>query len=386
MLNFFKEKWQLILIVVIVLMILLAIVAVVVKPQQIKKPTTPTSPPAPLTQESTPPPVSPTTFGQPAISKVGVTFKTYKGLDFPWGINNKGVSTFRDWLSSKYDAQTTSKAFDQINSMGVQTVGIWLWFDRMLVKDSSWGTGSYRTQFNSTYKANWENFLRMVKSKNMEVIVTMFPGRNGADHDPYNLEGDIFTGPERGPKWRNYTQAVKDWVSMYGSNTEFGSAIASWQGIKEASDGGNYPVVHDFLVDFYQTIKSTSTTQPVGIDNSPYFKLPVTDPKNQRLFTDAADYYNLHLYRDDGVIPDTSKLDKPFIIGELGATQNKEVRHLYSLDYNLPAVQNFYQNGLKAGAKTVMAWDWNDNGTVAQHKEGNFTLGPVGQWIKNWHP
>ena len=347
-----------------------------------------------IKQESAPPQVLPANTG-------GVTFKTYKGLNFPWGINNKGVSTFSDWLSSKYDERVTAKSFEEIKGMGVRTVGIWLWFDRMLVKDANWGTDAYVTKFDPTYKANWESFLRMVKSKDMEVIVTMFPGRNGVERDPYTLEGDIFASGSTSAKWKNYIQAIKDWVSMYGSNTEFGPAIAAWQGIKEASDGSNYPMVHNFLVDFYQTIKSTGPTQPVGIDNSPYVKLPVTDPANQYLFTDAADYYNLHIYRDDGAIPDTSKLDKPFIIGELGADNkcpgggfpptdcNGAETNLANptATRNLDAVRTFYTNGLSAGAKLVSAWSWTSNPTIAQHTtDGTNVFGNAGAWIADWNP
>lgn len=500
----------------------------------------------------------------------GVNFKTYKGLNFPWGINSKGTSTFRDWLSSKYDEQVTTKAFEEIKGMGVRTVGMWLWFDRMLVKDASWGTDAYVTKFDPTFKANWESFLKnVVKAKDMEVVVTMFPGAGGEERDPYMIDRDTFipvptgndilgtgvangdmaidenpkdglpdgwtvntgsaqnsfiyesgdgttgspardlkltsnstsqisvispkvpypsqgtllalsatykgnlvsfktlyydsanqylgddffspnlsasnntanwttvTWPSRtvkipagtakiainanagangttsiGPvriapgvrnaKWRNYMQAVKDWVSMYGSNTEYGPAVASWHGIKEVSDGWNFFVTRDFSRDFYQTIKSTGTTQPVGIDNSPYFRLAVTKPENQPWFNDAADYYSLHMYNDDGTIPDTSNLDKPFILGEFGATwicpnggspERGDCKgsdtHLGdpTSNWNRDAVSKFYPNGQTAGAKTALGWAWVSNSTIAQHNmDGTNVLGNAGQWIKDWNP
>jgi len=505
-------------------------------------------------------------------ARAEVRFKSYKGLNFPWGINSRGTSNFKEWLSSKYDEQTTAKAFDNINSMGVKTVGMWLWFDRMLVKDANWGTDAYVTQFDPVFKANWESFLKnVVKAKDMEVIVTMFLGPSSMERDPYNYEGNaltpVFTGSDilgagvangdmaidsnpknglpdnwivylgntqnsyvyepgdgtpgspaydlkltsnsssqiplispkvsypyqgallalsatykgnlsnlrtsfydindkylgddyfspflgagnyradwttvtwssrtvkipdgtakiaiiayagangttsigpvriapgaRNAKWNNYMQAVKDWVSMYGSNTEYGPAVASWHGIKEVSDGWHFFVTRDFSRDFYQSIKSTGTTQPVGIDNSPSFRLPVTDPVNQPWFNDAADYYSLHMYdpTNNGVIPDTSKLDKPFILGELGANArcpnggwpptdcNGTDTDLLNPDKNLTAVSNFYMNGFAAGAKTAMAWDWTDNGTIKKKEYINgtltFTLGNVGQWIKDWIP
>lgn len=518
-----------------------------------------------------------------AAPSSGINFKTYKGLNLPWGINDAGGSTFNTWFVTSsnpnpyaavgYHEQALSKAFDHIKSMGVKTVGIWLWFDRMLIKDSSWGTDSYRTQFDPAVKANWESFLKnVIKPKDMELIVTMFPGTGGAEREPYKIDwntfvpvfagndllgagvgngdmmidvspqdnfpdnwsinlinasknsyswessdgtpgspakylklisqtspngisltspkipytnkrallafsatykGDIkmfytdyydssdnllgrdwvnrwgllreggndddsggysanwttitwagrtanipagtvkiaitaetkagttYIGPvriapgERSAKWRNYMQAVREWVSMYGSNTEYGPAVAAWQGIKEVSDGGMFFVTRDFSKDFYQTIKSTGTIQPVGIDNSPYVKLPVTDPVNLPWYNDAADYYNLHIYKDDGVIPDTSKLDKPFIIGELGANWKCDPTcpaHLYDMNgtWNLDAVRNFYTNGLTAGAKTVMAWSWNDNGTITNQRYENkqliFTLGNAGQWIQSFNP
>ncbi|MBI4189118.1 MAG: hypothetical protein HY525_01105 [Betaproteobacteria bacterium] len=466
-----------------------------------------------------------------------------------------------------------SKAFDHIQSMGVKTVGIWLWLDRMLVKDGKWGTAAYVTQWNPTYKANWESFLKnVVKGRDMEVIVTMLVGSSSTERDPYNFEfntlmpvfsgadilgagaanGDMtedsnpkddfpdnwmidlgnltynsysrensdglpgspakflkltsrskrkiflssprvpytnpgalyalsvtykgalvnfytnyydsngrlldrdwilagnqstnwkgysdnwrtytwasrtavipsgttrisltavadsnaitYIGPARvafgtrNAKWRNYIQAVKDWVSMYSGKTEYGPAIASWHGIKEVSDGWMFHVTRDFSRDFHQAVKSTRTNQPVGIDNSPYFRLPVTDPKNQPWFNDAADYYSLHIYRDDGAIPDVSKLDKPFIIGELGADarcpgggfppNNCPGRDTHlanrSSDWNRNAVSTFFTVGQNASAKTVLGWAWVSNPTIVVHNtDGTHVLGNAGQWIKNWNP
>jgi len=520
-------------------------------------------------QESSPPADVGST-GQ-VLGTGNISFKTYKGLDFPWGLSSGGFSTYTDWLSTKYEEAAMVTSFDAIKDMGVLTVGKFLFLDRMLVKDSSWGTNAYRTQWNPTYKANWEGLLKnVVKPRGMELVVTLLNPVSDTDRDPYNFEknafvpvfsgaanilganvqngdmtqdtspADIFpdgwslkptnsnntasyegsdgttgspakflkltsnstvgmtltspkvsftpgtlyalsatykgrlvrfytnyydssgnpissspqdwitiggpstnykgysdnwttvTWPSRtanlpagtakiaisadtdtggitsiGPvriapavrnaKWKNYMDAIKEWVSMYGSNTEYGPAVAAWIGIKEVYDSVPVYVAHDFSRDLYQAIKSTGTSQPVGIDSSPLAKAPVTDSVNLGWYNDAADFYSIHIYKNDGILPDTSRLDKPFILGEFGADwkcpnggippDNCAWTDVPMTDpvLNLTATRNFYQNALAAGAKTALAWEW-VNAPVAAHTGGVHTLGPVGQWIKDWNP
>lgn len=494
-----------------------------------------------------------------AAPSSGVTFKTYKGLDFPWGLSSKGVSTYTDWLSTKYDEAAMVSSFDEIKKLGVLTVGKFLYLDRMLVKDETWGTDAYKTQWNPAYKANWESFLKnVVKPRGMELVVTLLTPASDTDRDPTSFERSTFVpvvsgtdllgpttqngnmetgtgilpdgwtlyrgdpgntiswetaggqtngsdrylkltslttkfmtlyspavsvtrgtllslsiyyqgdarnffteyldasgnvidrdmyvnklGPTtawtkvtwasregndmpagtvkvrltaqvvagkiasfdsvqiapgaRNAKWKNYMAAVKDWVTMYGSNSEYGPAIVAWIGIKEVYDSVPPYTAHAFSRDLYQAIKQTGTTQTVGIDSSPLAKLPVTDPQNLGWYNDAADFYSLHIYKNDGILPDTSKLDKPFILGEFGADWKcpnggippdnctwQEVS-LTDPTLNLTATSNLYQNALAAGAKTALAWEW-VNRTVATHTNGVHTLAPVGEWIKNWNP
>ncbi len=492
-----------------------------------------------------------------AATTTEVSFKTYKGLDFPWGLSSGGFSTYTDWLSTKYEEAAMITSFDAIKNMGALTVCKFLFLDRMLVKDSNWGTDAYITQWNPTYKANWEGLLKnVVKPRGMELVVTLLNPASDIDRDPTNFERSTFVpdisgsdllGPAinngnmetgtgsmpdgwtiyrgdpaniiswepsggqssgldrnlkltsltskfmgltspavtvtrgtllslsiylkgearsfwtdyldasgnvldrdmyvnrlspttswtkltwasregndmpqgtvkvrlsvnvdagksasfdsaqiapgaRNAKWRNYITAIKDWVTMYGSNSEYGPALAAWIGIKEVYDSVPPYTAHAFSRDLYQIIKSTGTSQTVGIDSSPLAKLPVTDPTNLGWYNDAADFYSIHIYKNDGVLPDTSKLDKPFILGEFGADWKCPNGGIPPTDcawvdvpmtdpvLDLTATSNFYQNALAAGAKTALGWEW-VNRPVATHTGGVHTLGPVGNWIKNW--
>ncbi len=498
-----------------------------------------------------------------AQGRVGkVAFKSIKGMNLAWGLDDTGKSAFSDWLSTRYSEKVQAAVFDQMNTMGVRTVCVWLFLDRMLVKDDSWGTDAYVTRFDPRFQSNWESFLEnVVLPRKMQLIVTLIDSENrGHERDPHNFERSAFTpeiaGPDllgagsrngdmeagkgklpdgwkvqcwgsknevfwrntggqtngsdryisttcnsggqmfvqspdipvkenpllccsiygrddaklfftqyldntgkvlaqdlyipepdeernggggwrqatwasrqgseypegtkavrisikipegqkasfdtariafgrRSAKWHNYIQAIDSWVRLYGSGTKFGTAIVGWQGLKEGYD--NHPLIyaHSFSRDIYGAVRSTGTRQIVGTDCSSNARNAVTDPNNSRWYSDTADFYNLHLYNDQGSLPDVSKLHKPFVIGECGASDQKEPDPLlgtqlprYQIDsWNLKAVSNFFQNGSRSGAILIMPWSSHNPTLIKEKSDGanpSFSLGAVGLWIKDW--
>lgn len=198
----------------------------------------------------------------------------------------------------------------------------------------------------------------------------------------------------RDPRWHCYMQAVTAWVRRYGTGTALGGAVAGWQAVKEgyagmrwADWGGWMPlgVMHDFYHDFYTAVRGTGTSQPVGMDSiATVSSILEADGAgalvNLPWYRDVADYYNVHLYNDEGAVPaQVSRLDKPWIIGEAGASE-PGLRYGDS-HYETPALTAFLANGRRLGAQAVLTWSFTDSKALVRFENGKPVLGPSGQML-----
>jgi len=107
---------------------------------------------------------------------------------------------------------------------------------------------------------------------------------------------------------------------------------------------------------------------------------------NLPYYEDACDYYNLHLYNDGGIIPpNASTLDKPWIVGEAGATDSPTDTPEHYADpaqpYEMNAVKNFLATGKPMGALAVLFWAFTGNPNFDTIVNGQVVLGPVGEYL-----
>lgn len=201
----------------------------------------------------------------------------------------------------------------------------------------------------------------------------------------------------RDPRWHCYMRVVSAWVRRYGTETRLGGAIAGWQAIKEgyagmrwADWGGWIPlgVMHDFYRDFYAAVRETGTRQPAGMDSiATVNSILETDQSgalvNLPWYRDVADFYNIHLYNDAGAVPaQAARLDKPWIIGEAGASE-QGLRY-GDPRYETPALTAFLANGRRLGARAVLPWSVTDSKALVRFENGKPTLGPSGQMLASW--
>jgi len=198
----------------------------------------------------------------------------------------------------------------------------------------------------------------------------------------------------RDARWHNYMQVVGAWVRRYGTGTRLGGAVAGWQAVKEgyagmrwADWGGWIPlgVMHDFYRDFYAAVRGAGTRQPVGMDSIATVRSILETDKagalvNLPWYRDVADYYNVHLYNDAGAVPaPAARLDKPWIIGEAGASESG--LHYGDPRYETLALAAFLANGRRLGARAVLPWSVTDSKALVRFEDGKPVLGPSGQML-----
>ena len=148
--------------------------------------------------------------------------------------------------------------------------------------------------------------------------------------------------------WR---QAV-EFLARFGGD----STIVAWDLFNEAygslgPDGGhpepqardpvspNYPdeVVHAFLHDLYATAKSAAPRAWFTVSDGNLYVQPVPDLSR---FDDILDFYDVHIYDDQPMFGDLGrKLDKPYMVGEAGASLKGD--HLHDQSVEPAVVQNF---------------------------------------------
>ncbi|MEP6714790.1 MAG: hypothetical protein ABJC09_04410, partial [Terriglobia bacterium] len=98
---------------------------------------------------------------------------SYKGMDYGWGSNVFGTPTYEHWLTDSYDPVTITRDLDAMARAGTLTTTAWLFLDRCIVKDSTWGTSAYTPAFYPDCTAHWEDFLAQLRLHHMGAIVNL---------------------------------------------------------------------------------------------------------------------------------------------------------------------------------------------------------------------
>lgn len=318
---------------------------------------------------------------------IPVAFRTRKGLNYPWGIRANGNSAWEGWLSDTYVAAPNQQALSHIRGMGTLSCASWLWLDRMLANktDSSWGTGSFRPDWNRQYVDNFEEFMAAVAREGLEMMWTLLVG---GDDSTYNWDTDALDTPGAG-KWVDYITTIREWVGMYDRKTRIGRSIPAYILIKEAPIATRYA----FIQAIYQDLaRNVPHRPPIGVDvtgiNDPtanmYAVLAAYDADSGG---EIADFECWHAYTNGGFQHTVPPRKKPFMIGECGAANTGSPQPNTVAEWQLPALEAFYAKGILAGAKCVMAYSWTTNATIATKTVvgGQLQLGygPAGEWIRD---
>lgn len=102
-----------------------------------------------------------------------VAFPSYKGMNYAWGRDAQGVSTFHDWLGGANDPHLFRADLDLMAAMGARTLGPWIWLGRIVVKDQHWGAPGFVPRFDPKGVANWEDALQAMRARGMSAIVNL---------------------------------------------------------------------------------------------------------------------------------------------------------------------------------------------------------------------
>lgn len=109
-------------------------------------------------------------------------------------------------------------------------------------------------------------------------------------------------------------------------------------------------VVHDFLRDLYATVKKANPRIPLTVSDATLYWQPQPDLTH---YDDILDFYDAHVYDDRPNLRDLRHaLDKPYIIGEAGASVVGE--HFTDQVIEARAVRSLLEQGRADGALAVL--------------------------------
>ncbi len=101
-----------------------------------------------------------------------------RGIDYVWGEDNFGHSTYDHWLGTLYSHSLVERDLQVMKQMKTLDVDVWIYFDNIIEKSSPWETStSYVPAFNTSKITNWEDFLSCAQQMGLSVMPNLFNSR-----------------------------------------------------------------------------------------------------------------------------------------------------------------------------------------------------------------
>lgn len=276
-----------------------------------------------------------------------------KGFFYGW--NKSEGANIWDWISTKWDEAKVRSDFAEMQKMGVTLTRIFIADAQYINWDWAWDKGY---QGFNQYIVNVDKLFQIAREYGMQVIfVIIFP--EGSFH------WDALNRPAQRQSYldmmRDLAQRFKDERAIYSFDI-FNEPYSNIERDVPGAEGSpstsaiTAEILHTYLVDCYNTIKSVDPTRLVSFEEGGgqggsldrYF--PLID--------DCVDYYQFDIYRDateietnglESMIPRQSELNKPIIFGEVGA--NIQLDHLLDPHYTAETIDIMWKQSNKFADK-----------------------------------
>jgi hypothetical protein len=205
--------------------------------------------------------------------------------------------------------------------------------------------------------------LDMLDARGMQAVVVIFDQEVVASRGNFHMEALDGNHPAMR---RHYLAAVGEFLQRFGAR----KTVIGWDLFNEAynslgRDGQlpspphadpvspNYPddTVHAWLKDLYITAKHAAPGARFTVsDTTELYWNPNPDVSKYR---DVVDFYDIHVYDDHPAYPNwRSILDKPYIVGEAGASTSNQ--HYEDQVLNSVAITYLLQHAQSAGVSFVL--------------------------------
>ena len=305
---------------------------------------------------------------RPAVlGPTSLQFLSIKGLNYgiPLGIGGTWLGT--SWLRSTTGSKDNwASARPQIaadldfitrHHLG-RVIRVFVGLDQLM----NWDSTSGFTGFHEASLENFSTVLSLFKAHGLQMVAVLYDQEEVSS--PGNFHFEALDGRHEAMRTA-YLMATRSFLERFGSET----TIVAWDLFNEAfgslgPDAGrprppaadpvspNYSdsVVHAFLHDLYRIAKAASPHAWFTVSDGNLYVQPAPDLSR---FDDILDFYDVHSYDDH---PDLNqlrnRLDKPFIVGEAGASLRGD--HLHEPGPQATAVAAFLEQAQGSGARTVL--------------------------------
>jgi hypothetical protein len=289
------------------------------------------------------------------------------GLDYgmPHTIDGQWVGT--EWLRSRSiggsweDTQPALAAdldFIHDHNLG-RVIRLFVGLDQAMV----WNEHTGFDGFDQPTLQHFSQALDMLDARGMQAVVVIFDQEVVASRGNFHFEA--LDGKHEAMRL-NYLAAVGEFLQRFGAR----KTVIGWDLFNEAYNSlgrdGHLPspphadpvspnysdaTVHAWLLELYRTARTAAPAAHfTASDTTDLYWNPAPDLAKYR---DVVDFYDIHVYDDHPAYPNwRSSLDKPYIVGEAGASTAGN--HYEDQALNSEAVAYLLQNARAAGVSFVL--------------------------------
>jgi hypothetical protein len=265
-------------------------------------------------------------------------------------------------------------ALAAMHSLGIKVVRVWIMEGDM---GCTINGSDYVTGVTSTFWSNLDNAVQLAKNNDIALYLTINNGREDWLENPAQVQSFI-------------TNALIPLVNRYKGN----SGVWAIDAMNEidgtiAGNSGNYTSTGATWAQAQAYMKTVAA----AIHNADSNRLVSTSTgwhtwTNLDMFKGLGlDFYDFHVYADNGYVPTASSLgmDKPIYMGESGQGTDE-----WSDSLQNTAEANFLSNTSNGGYAGLGIWDYGyDSGNesdIYQMLETNGSLRPVANTIRSFNP
>ena len=338
------------------------------------------------------------TFGSPSRQHPPISttlhFASLKGLNYGIPLANDGSWIGTSWLRSGTGVKDNWKGaypqivadldFVQQHHLG-RVIRLFIGLDQVMDWDDATGFKGFHEQS----LANFQRVVSLFAARGLQMVAVLYDQEETAS--PGNFHFQALDGRHEAMR-AGYLRATEAFLGRFGSVP----TIAAWDLFNEAygslgADAGhprppaadpvspNYPgsLVHGFLHDLYAAAKRAAPHAWLTVSDGNLYVQPVPDLSR---FDDILDFYDVHIYDDHPALLDLRPtLDKPFIVGEAGASLRGD--HLHDQRVEAGVVRDFLDHAAGSGALAVLIHSISDQNLFpATHDR----LTPAGAVLSNF--
>jgi len=273
-----------------------------------------------------------------------------------------------------YNSTNMNDALATMHSLGIKVVRVWIMEGDM---GCTINGSDYVTGVTSTFWSNLDNAVQLAKNNDIALYLTINNGREDWLENPAQVQSFI-------------TNALIPLVNRYKGN----SGVWAIDAMNEidgtiAGNSGNYTSTGATWAQAQAYMKTVAA----AIHNADSNRLVSTSTgwhtwTNLDMFKGLGlDFYDFHVYADNGYVPTASSLgmDKPIYMGESGQGTDE-----WSDSLQNTAEANFLSNTSNGGYAGLGIWDYGyDSGNesdIYQMLETNGSLRPVANTIRSFNP